>query len=86
MDHARKLGLLNLLYSFTVMYRKNKKLEYIAKSDFHILNSDEEGFSVVAAESLCYGIPVITTDCGGPEDFVTDYNGIIIKRRDALMG
>jgi len=81
-DRARELGILNQFLFFHGYVSEEQKLEYIAQSDFHILNSDEEGFSVVAAESLCYGIPVITTDCGGPEDFVTDNNGIIIKRRD----
>jgi glycosyltransferase involved in cell wall biosynthesis len=84
MDHARKLSILNRSIFFHGYVSEEQKLDFIAKSDFHILNSDEEGFSVVTAESLCYGIPVIITDCGGPEDFVSDINGIIIKRRDAL--
>lgn len=82
MDIARELGILDRSLFFHGYVSEKQKLEYIVRSDFHILNSDEEGFSVVTAESLCYGIPVITTDCGGPEDFVSDKNGIIIKRRD----
>jgi glycosyltransferase involved in cell wall biosynthesis len=84
MEQARELGILNRSIFFHGYVSEEQKLEYIAKSDFHILNSDEEGFSVVTAESLCYGIPVIITDCGGPEDFVSDINGVIIKRRDVL--
>jgi glycosyltransferase involved in cell wall biosynthesis len=79
---AKELNILNHTVFFHGYVTDEHKLEFIAQSDFHILNSDEEGFSVVTAESLCYGIPVITTDCGGPEDFVTENNGIIIKRRD----
>ena len=79
---ARNLNVLDKSVFFHGYLIEEKKLELITRSDFHLLNSDEEGFSVAAAESLCYGIPVITTDCGGPEDFVTEKNGIIIKRRD----
>lgn len=79
---ARELNLLDSIVFFHGYVSEEKKSELVAHSDFHILNSDEEGFSVVAAESLCYGIPVLTTDCGGPEDFVSEKNGILIKRRD----
>jgi L-malate glycosyltransferase len=82
MDQALELGVLERSIFFHGYVSEEEKLKYIAGSDFHILNSDEEGFSVVTAESLCYGIPVITTDCGGPEDFTADYNGILIKRRN----
>jgi len=80
-DTAREYGILDKFIFFHGYVPEEKKQEYLAQSDFHILNSDEEGFSVVAAESLCYGIPVVTTDCGGPEDFVDNTNGIIIRRR-----
>jgi glycosyltransferase involved in cell wall biosynthesis len=81
-EMARKLGILDRLVFFHGYVSEEQKVEFIASSDFHILNSDEEGFSVVTAESLSYGIPVIVTDCGGPEDFVSSSNGIMVKRRD----
>ena len=58
------------------------KLEILTNSDFHILNSIEEGFSVVTAEAILYGIPVIATKCGGPEDFVPPEVGLLIERRN----
>jgi glycosyltransferase involved in cell wall biosynthesis len=79
---AKNLNIFNRIVFFHGYVTDEQKLEFIARSDFHILNSDEEGFSVVTAESLCYGIPVITTDCGGPEDFVSSKNGIMVRRRD----
>ena len=59
---------------------EEQKLELLTNADFHILNSDDEGFSVVTAEAILYGIPVIATKCGGPEDFVTPSTGILIER------
>ena len=79
---ADKLKLLNKNIFFHGFVNENKKLEILINSDFHILNSDEEGFSVVTAESILYGIPVIATRCGGPEDFVPKEVGILIERRN----
>lgn len=79
---AKDLDLLNKNIFFHGFVDENKKLELLTNADFHILNSDEEGFSVVTAESILYGIPVIATKCGGPEDFVPKEVGILIDRRN----
>lgn len=51
----------------------------IMKSDVLVVSSIIETFSVVAIEAMSCGRPVISTDCGGPSDFITDANGIICK-------
>ncbi len=79
---AEEFGLLNKNIFFHGFVDEKKKLGILTGSDFHILNSDEEGFSVVTAESILYGIPVIATKCGGPEDFVPKEVGILIERRN----
>jgi glycosyltransferase involved in cell wall biosynthesis len=81
-QQAKDSGLLNKNIFFHGFVDELKKLEILTSSDFHILNSDEEGFSVVTAESILYGIPVIATRCGGPEDFVPREVGILIDRRN----
>jgi glycosyltransferase involved in cell wall biosynthesis/SAM-dependent methyltransferase len=81
-QQAQDSGLLNKNIFFHGFVDELKKLEILTSSDFHILNSDEEGFSVVTAESILYGIPVIATRCGGPEDFVPKEVGILIDRRN----
>jgi glycosyltransferase involved in cell wall biosynthesis len=79
---ARELNVLDRCVFFHGFVEEKKKIEILVNSDFHIINSDEEGFSVVTAESILYGIPVIATRCGGPEDFVPKEVGILINRRD----
>lgn len=79
---SAELDVLNKCVFFHGFVDEEKKLEMIVNSDFHILNSDEEGFSVVTAEAILYGIPVIATKCGGPEDFVPKEVGILINRRN----
>ena len=47
-------------------------LDFIQKCNCSIINSTTETFSVFAAESLLSGIPVISTKCGGPEEFLDE--------------
>ena len=79
---ANELKVLNKCVFFHGFVDEKKKIELLVNSDFHIINSDEEGFSVVTAEAILYGIPVIATKCGGPEDFVPEKVGILINRRN----
>jgi glycosyltransferase involved in cell wall biosynthesis len=57
-------------------------LNRLQESDFVIVNSNVETFSVFTAEAIASGKPVIATRCGGPEYFVNESNGILINCRD----
>ncbi len=81
-NRARDLGVLESCVKFLGTVSEPEKQTALYQADFHVLNSDEEGFSVVTAEAICYGTPVIATACGGPEDFVTPETGLLIARRD----
>ena len=65
-----------------VSFHGNRNNDYVIKtlSQSHvlILNSYFETFSVICAEALLCGIPVISTKCGGPESFLNDKTGILI--------
>lgn len=50
--------------------------------DFVLINSKVETFSVVAAEALLAGKPVLTTRCGGVEEFINENNGLLFKAND----
>jgi glycosyltransferase involved in cell wall biosynthesis len=64
--------------------RKNK--EGIAKiflSEHALLISSElESFAIPGIEALASGLPVISTACGGPKDFITDKTGVLTKVND----
>jgi glycosyltransferase involved in cell wall biosynthesis len=63
-------------------------LEVMQQNHILITNSRHETFSMVTAEALLAGMPVICTRCGGPEEFVDETNGILIDVDDtkALTG
>jgi glycosyltransferase involved in cell wall biosynthesis len=75
-------GLLNKMVFFEGMVQVDEVPRFFCKCDFFVLNSNFETFSVVTAEALSYGKPVIATRCGGPEEFVNDNCGILIEPRD----
>lgn len=58
-------------------------LEHLSDYDVLIVNSKTETYSMVTAEALLCGLPVIATKCGGPEQFVThDENGWLVNVDD----
>ena len=52
--------------------------EELRASDVFVLLSERETFGVAYVEAMAEGLPVIATCCGGPEDFVTEANGLLI--------
>jgi len=56
--------------------------EVIDNSDFLVLPSSYENFGVVLIEAMALGKPVIATKCGGPEEIVKDFNGILVDIGD----
>ena len=65
-----------------VSFHGNQSNKYVFKtlSQSHVLivNSNFETFSIICAEALLCGIPVIATKCGGPESFLNEETGILI--------
>jgi len=52
--------------------------EFMQQTNAVVINSYFETFSVVAAEGLICGKPVIATDCGGPSEFINDNVGKLV--------
>jgi glycosyltransferase involved in cell wall biosynthesis len=50
--------------------------------DAFVLTSHHESFGLVLAEAIACGKPVVATRCGGPEDIVSEVNGLLAPVRD----
>jgi glycosyltransferase involved in cell wall biosynthesis len=55
---------------------------HIRESALLVAPSRSETFGSVLIEALACGIPVVSTRCGGPEDFVTDEVGRLVPKED----
>ena len=63
---------------------RNDVPQLAAASDILVLPSLREGLSRVVLESLAVGTPVITSNCGGPTEVITnDVNGYIVPLKDS---
>lgn len=56
--------------------------EELAGADAFALASHSETFGVACAEALAAGLPVLTTACGGPQEFIDDDNGVVVPVGD----
>lgn len=54
-----------------------------ARASIICMFSDEESFSLVVAQGMAAGKPVVSTDSGGPSDLIVDgETGFLVKKRD----
>ncbi len=56
--------------------------DLMKKSDFFLLFSNYETFSVVIAEAWACGLPIVTSKCGGLTEEVNNDNGILVPPKD----
>lgn len=57
-------------------------LATLPQYDFYVCSSRFETFGMTVAEALMAGLPVISTRCGGPEEFVNQNNGLLIPTEE----
>ncbi|MBK7128215.1 MAG: glycosyltransferase [Crocinitomicaceae bacterium] len=68
--------------TFTGRLSHDQTMHTLATCDFYICNSQFETFGMACAEALLAGKPVISTRCGGPEEYLNSENSILIPTND----
>lgn len=64
---------------FTGLCTADEVRQWMLKSDVLVLPSRFETFGVVLIEALACGIPVLATTCGGPNDIITECDGVLVE-------
>ncbi|MBL0340393.1 MAG: glycosyltransferase [Bacteroidetes bacterium] len=80
-EYVRFLGL-DKQIRFTGKLWRNEVKDELDKCHAFVLASQYETFGVVLIESLACGRPVVTTDSGGPRDFIHPEHGIIVEKQE----
>lgn len=80
-DLERIIAECNVAESVHLLGRKMKDgvIQALRDSDIFVLSSRSETFGVACIEALSQGLPCIATRCGGPDEIVTDKEGILIE-------
>lgn len=68
---------------FTGSITKQEIKTIYSHTDLYLSASFCETFGVAILEALACGIPVISTICGGPEDFITPAEGLLVPTHDS---
>ena len=58
----------------------------ISRWDLFVIPSSQEGLCIAALEAMACGVPVVSTRCGGPEDFVLpDETGLLVPHQSLAL-
>jgi len=76
---ASALGISKQYIEFTGVVPPEQTDSYYSNSDFSVLSSTHETFSTFAAQSLAWGLPVVSTKSGGPESFINNQVGRLVE-------
>jgi len=76
-QYCKQLGILEKI-RWVSNLDQEKYYKYFASVDAFILTSNRESFSLVLLEAMYLGKPVISLNCGGTKEIITNNTGIII--------
>jgi len=76
---------LQAFISFKGRLPHNAVLHEMNTCHFYVCNSNFETFGMTVAEALRCGKPVISTRCGGPEEFLHAGNSVLIEPKNQMQ-
>jgi len=68
--------------AFHGLKTRQEVADLMRQADLFVLSSLVETFSLPVAEALASGVPVLSTRCGGPEEFLVDDAGRLVSPGD----
>ena len=74
------------LYNIKLLGYKDNPHKYIKEGNLFVCSSRNEGFSLVIAEAMILGLPVISTNCSGPNELLNfgEYGFMVENTEEAL--
>ncbi len=62
---------------------REQKMTYLLHAQCLIISSEYETFGITAIEAHSFGLPVLSTRCGGTEELITPHNGIVVDKNNS---
>lgn len=85
-SRIRELGLTNYIKIIPEVER-NQLPDYLRTMDAFIIPSHQEGLCIAGLEAMSCGVPVVSTKCGGPEEFVIHgKTGLLVESSTEAVG
>ncbi|KFF05891.1 hypothetical protein B0A68_18490 [Flavobacterium reichenbachii] len=72
----------NIQIEIVKIASKTEIVSALQKADVFVFTSICETFGVSPLEALFVGVPVVTTQCGGINEFMNDRNGVVVPVKD----
>lgn len=79
-EKIKDLGLESKVRLLGLLSREEVK-SHMKACDVFVLNSQFETFGVVVIEAMACGKPVLCSKCGGPEELIKPYNGVLFDKK-----
>ncbi|TYB30567.1 MAG: glycosyltransferase family 4 protein [Candidatus Mcinerneyibacterium aminivorans] len=65
--------------SFHGFLKSEDVAKILNKCNALVISSKVETFGIVGIEAMAAGLPVVSTSCGGPEDYINKDNGVLVE-------
>lgn len=80
-DLAKELNIYNRCIFYESIPHEEVKV-FMSRLHLFVSASRWETFGIAMVEALACGVPVVATDSGGPREFITETNGVIVPGGD----
>lgn len=81
-SEIHKLGLSDSIININYV-NPEELVRYYQQASVFVIPSNQEGLCISGLEALASGLPIVSTDCGGPQEFVyPNENGFIVPKDD----
>ena len=81
------IEVMRLRQRISIKGRVSKEILYseFCQHDIYLCTSDFETFGLAPAEAIASGLPVVSSDCKGVDEFLRDEYGVIVKKQNSFL-
>ena len=82
-DFSKEIGVFDNIVWLGAIPRDQIRNELLS-SDAYVCSSRHESFGVAPIEAMACGLPIVSTRCGGPQEYINETTGILVTNKDEV--